>query len=465
MARNGKTYLCNECGARYPRWSGRCPNCSEWDSLIEIQSEKGGSGRAASSLDSQQALAVRLSEVQATRAARIRTGSPELDRVLGGGILFGSAVLLAGDPGVGKSTVLLQALGHIAEQGGSVLYVSCEESLAQVRIRGRRVGLHDRPVLVSDETSLQGILHVIQSSELAVVAVDSIQRVQADGLDSPPGSVRQVSTAATALVEACKKAGCALVLVGHVTKAGAIAGPHTLEHLVDTVLYFESERFQSLRILRAVKNRFGAVDEIGVFEMTPSGLCEVEDPSGLFLAERDASASGSVVMPSVEGTRALLVEVQALVSPGAYGTPERKATGLDRRRFSMMMSVIERQIGLDLGKCDAFVNVAGGVRVLEPAADLPMVLALASSYLNRAFFPDAIAVGEVGLGGEVRGTSRVDERLKEAAKLGFRRAVVPASNAPAAAHTGLQVEPVRNLSQAVALLRGQEGGGGAPESG
>jgi len=456
LARKDTTYVCSECGGAFPRWSGRCPNCREWNTLEEVRT--GPSRRERG--DVAAARPVRLDQIEVQPHVRLLTDIPEFDRVLGGGVLSGSTVLLGGEPGIGKSTILLQALGTMAARGVRCLYVSCEESLSQVKMRAERIGLDQSSLAVAADTSVEGILALLAAEPPQVVVVDSIQRVIAQDLDSAPGSLRQVSTCATALTEAAKKGGIALFLVGHVTKQGLIAGPRALEHLVDTVLYFDSEQFQSLRILRAAKNRFGAVNEIGVFEMTGDGLREVRNPSELFLAERDESATGSVVMPAMEGSRALLVEIQALVGPGAYATPERKASGVDYRRFSMMVSVLERQAGLELGRSDAFVNVAGGVRVVEPAADLPLVLALASSFRDRPFPADAVAVGEVGLGGEVRAVSRIEERLREAAKLGFTRAAVPARNAPAARRLVRQVHPVQNLAQAIRLLgaRAREGG-------
>ncbi|MFO7956824.1 MAG: DNA repair protein RadA [Candidatus Brocadiia bacterium] len=447
MAKDKTTFVCSECGATFYRWSGRCPQCHEWDSLEETRA----SGKERATPDGPATVAS-LDTIGVNSGVRVATGMPELDRVLGGGILPGSAILLGGDPGVGKSTVLLQALGRLAEQRVPCLYVSCEESLEQVKMRAERIGLGESSLSVSAEASLESILGLLAAETPAVVVVDSIQRVAAGELDSPAGSLRQVSTCATALTEACKHDGCALFLVGHVTKQGNIAGPRALEHLVDTVLYFESERFQSLRILRAAKNRFGAINEIGVFEMTGDGLREVGNPSELFLAERDTEASGSVVMPTMEGSRALLVEIQALVGPSNYGTPERKVTGVDYRRFSMLLSVLERRAGLKMGGCDAFVNVAGGIRVQEPAADLPLVLALASSFQDRPFFPDAVAIGEVGLGGEVRAVSRMGDRLKEAEKLGFARAVIPSGNAEAAARFGGRLHEVKHLGEALRLF-------------
>ncbi len=450
MAREKTTFVCAECGASFYRWSGRCPQCHEWDSLEE---NRAGPGQRTE--PGAPAAVTTLGAIGVESGVRVLTGLPEFDRVLGGGILPGSAILLGGDPGVGKSTVLLQALGRLAARAVPCLYVSCEESLEQVKMRAERVGLGDSALAVSAETSLESILGLLAVQTPAVAVVDSIQRVAAGELDSPPGSQRQVSTCATALTEACKRDGCVLFLVGHVTKQGNIAGPRALEHLVDTVLYFESERFQSLRILRAAKNRFGAIDEIGVFEIGSDGLREVGNPSELFLAERDTGASGSVVMPTMEGTRALLVEIQALVGPSNYGTPERKVSGVDYRRFSMLLSVLERRAGLKMGGCDAFVNVAGGIRVYEPAADLPLVLALASSFRDQPFFPDAVSVGEVGLGGEGRAVSRMGERLKEADKLGFARAVIPAGNSGAAERFGGQVHRVRHLGDAFGLFSGE----------
>jgi len=449
VAQKRALYLCRECGATFHRWSGRCPKCQEWDSLEEAQSAPGKQA-AAEPISPP----VALTDISVERQVRLCSGMPEFDRVLGGGVLGGSTVLLAGDPGVGKSTLLLQALARMAAAEVKCLYVSCEESLGQIKMRAERLGLDESPLAVSADTSLEGVLALLAADAPQVLAIDSIQRIAAGELDSAPGSLRQVSTCATVLTEACKREGCALFLVGHVTKQGMAAGPRSLEHLVDTVLYFESERFQALRVLRAVKNRFGAIDEIGVFEMLPDGLREVANPSELFLAERDPSTSGSVVTAAMEGSRALLVEIQALVGPGSYGTPERKVSGVDYRRFSMMLSVLERRAGLQLGGCDAFVNVAGGIRVFEPAADLPLVLALASSFRNAPFPADAVAVGEVGLGGEVRAVGHVVDRLKEARKLGFTRAIVPSGNAAAASPMGLTVHSVGKLTQAIRLIEG-----------
>jgi DNA repair protein RadA/Sms len=452
MARSRTHYTCTECGADFPRWSGRCPNCNEWDTLQEHAPAAAAAPGSALQYTGPAPPATPLHEISVSSTPRMNTGLDELDRVLGGGVLPGAAVLLGGEPGAGKSTILLQALDGLSRSGFSCLYVTCEESLSQVRMRAERLGLGDSALAVSCEPDLAGILALMESSGARVVAVDSVQRVRVPSGGAVPGGVRQVTTSAGALTDAAKRSGCAVFLAGHVTKDGVLAGPRALEHLVDTVLYFESERFQSLRVLRATKNRFGAVDEIGVFEMRQDGLHGVPNPSSILLAERDPSASGSVVTSSLEGRRALLVEVQALVGPGAYATPERKVSGLDHRRLGMMLCVIERQAGLNLRRCDAFVNVAGGIRVVEPAADLPMALALAGSFLTRAFPSDAVAVGEVGLGGEIRAVGRIQERLREAVKMGFKRAVVARGNVEAAEQTGMEVIPARHLRDALTVL-------------
>jgi len=401
----------------------------------------------------EEGVAYALRDVPAEPQPRVQCGIAEFDRVLGGGLLSGSTVLLGGDPGIGKSTILLQVLGRLAAAGTRCLYVSCEESLSQIRLRAERFGMSGSSLMVAAETSLDVMLGLLAAQQPQVAVVDSIQMVSLEGLDAPPGSLTQLKTCAAELLRLAKHSCIALFLVGHVTKEGAIAGPKALEHMVDTVLYFESERFQALRILRATKNRFGSINEIGVFQMSEEGLQEVSNPSELFLAEREAGESGSVVTATMEGNRALLVEVQALVAPSAYGIPERKATGLDYRRFSMLLSVLERRAGLSLAACDAFANVAGGMRIPEPAADLPVALALMSSSRDLPFPADAISVGEVGLSGEIRAVSHMDRRLKEAQKLGFRRAFIPRGNRAAASHLTIRVEPVRHLREAFKLLQ------------
>ena len=451
MAKQRKTYVCTECGGSFPRWSGRCPNCDQWNTLEEVISAPAQARDLLGTVAEGQA--VELNEIQMEHLGRIGSGIPELDRALGGGILPGSTVLLGGDPGIGKSTIMLQALGQIAGDDVRCLYVTCEESLSQIKLRAARLALTGSPMLVASETSLEAICGLLAAREPQVAVVDSVQMVNTDRLDSPMGSLSQLKACAAELIRLAKQQGCALFLIGHVTKQGAIAGPKALEHMVDTVLYFESERFQSMRILRAAKNRFGSVNEIGVFEMTEEGLRDVPNPSALFLAERDAGESGSVVTATIEGNRALMVEIQALVAPSVYGTPERKASGIDYRRFSMLMAGLERRAGLSVAASDAFVNVAGGVRVPEPAADLPVALAIASSSRDVPFPADAVAFGEVGLAGEVRAVGHVDKRLKEAQKLGFERAFIPAGNMSAASHLSISAHPVRHLREVIKLLQ------------
>lgn len=449
VAKDGVRYCCTECGATFARWSGRCPNCEEWDSLKEQSA--GGSGESAL-IDSEPAQAWDLDEIPEENQKRIQSGSAEFDRVLGGGLLPGATVLIGGDPGVGKSTVLLQALSRLAAAEVGSLYVSCEESLAQIKLRANRLGFAGAPLRVASETSLKPICGLIEKETPGVVVIDSIQMVTASGLDSPLGSLKHLKTSASALIGLAKRRGFTLFLVGHVTKKGALAGPKVLEHMVDTVLYFESEKFQSMRILRAAKNRFGSINEIGVFQMGEKGLADVTNPSELFLSERDTSGTGSVVTAAVEGNRAVMLELQALVAPSSYGTPERKASGFDYKRFSMLLSVLERRAGISLGGCDAFANVAGGVRIPEPAADLPLALAIASSSRDLPFPEKSVAMGEVGLSGEVRAVGQLERRLREAAKLGFETAYVPTGNSPDATKLDIDIRPVKHIRQAIRIL-------------
>lgn len=450
MAKDRTRYYCTECGATYARWSGRCPNCEEWDSLEEKgpESENGGAIPGNSSA----AQAWDLGEIAEEDHSRILSGSDEFDRVLGGGLLPGATVLIGGDPGVGKSTVLLQAVSRLAASDVPSLYVSCEESLAQIKLRATRLGFAGSPVRVASETSLGPICALIDEEDPDVVVIDSIQMVTASRLDSPLGSLKHLKTSASALIEMAKRDGFTLFLVGHVTKKGSLAGPKVLEHMVDTVLYFESEKFHSMRILRAAKNRFGSINEIGVFQMGEEGLKDVTNPSELFLSERDTHGTGSVVTAAVEGNRAVLLELQALVAPSSYGTPERKASGLDYKRFSMLLSVLERRAGISLGGCDAFANVAGGVRVPEPAADLPLALAIASSSRDLPFPEKSVAMGEIGLSGEIRAVGQLDRRLQEAAKLGFQAAYVPSGNSPDAKKVNIDLRPLRHVRQAIQVL-------------
>jgi len=395
-----------------------------------------------------------LSEVETLDAARIETGIEEFDRILGGGAVLGGAALIGGDPGIGKSTLLLQAATQVAEKGLRVLYVTAEESLLQTKLRAERLGVASDNVLLLAETDVDAVLNQAQQANPNLVIIDSIQMVYTAELPSAPGSVGQVREAATRLVYRAKQAGWPLFLVGHVTKDGAIAGPRTLEHMVDTVLYFEGDRHHAFRLLRAVKNRFGPTNEIGVFEMTGAGLEEVSNPSRMFLSEHKGVVTGSVVVPCMEGTRSFLVEIQALLSTARYGSPERKATGVDYARLCMLLAVLERRAGLQLVGQDVFVNVAGGVRIEEPAADLGVAVAIASSFQEFPVSKDTVLIGEVGLSGEVRAVSQLEARLHEAAKLGFRHAYIPAASSTMPQTTrGLSLHPVGTLTEALDALR------------
>jgi len=418
-------YTCQKCGLQSPKWLGRCPDCMEWNTLVEEtappRAGKGGSGKGQISVP------VLLRDVAAAEEDRIRCGIRELDRVLGGGVVPGSFILIGGDPGIGKSTLLLQGAARLADSG-EALYVTAEESARQIKLRAERLGISADRLLVLAETSLEAILERVEERKPAFLVVDSIQTIFTAALESAPGSVSQVRECAGRLMHLAKGGGPSVFIVGHVTKEGSIAGPRMLEHMVDTVLYFEGDPGHPYRILRAVKNRFGSTNEIGVFEMKDSGLAEVLNPSEIFLAERPQGASGSVVIPSLEGTRPILVELQALVSGSSLGTPRRTAIGIDHNRVSLLVAVLEKKVGLSLMAQDIFLNVAGGVRLNEPATDLGVAAALASSHLNRPIPARTALFGEIGLAGEVRAVSRPELRVKEAARLGFNRCFLPAGN-------------------------------------
>ncbi len=451
MTRTGIIYVCQQCGSRQVRWSGRCPDCGEWNSLVEerVSPEPSTPRPALTPSD-----ALPITDIKPLDVARVCTGINEFDRVLGGGAVFGAAILIGGDPGIGKSTLLLQAAARIAASGCRVLYVTAEESLLQTKLRAERLGVAQRELLLLTETNVDAILQQIERTKPQVVMIDSIQMVYVADLPSAPGSLGQVREPATRLVYRAKQSGWPLFLVGHMTKGGAIAGPRALEHIVDTVLYFEGDRHHAFRLLRAVKNRFGPTNEIGVFQMTREGLAEVLNPSRLFLTERRSVVTGSVVVPCMEGTRALLVEIQALLATARYGSPERKVRGVDYSRVCMLLAVLERRVGLQLVGQDVFVNAAGGVRVEEPAADLGVAVAMASSFQEFPVERDAVLIGEVGLGGEVRGVSHLELRLREAAKLGFRNAYVPAESAmPADLPREVKLHQIATLTEALDMLR------------
>ncbi|NQT54243.1 DNA repair protein RadA [bacterium] len=426
MAKKRTVFACQQCGHQAPRWLGRCPECGEWDSLVE---ESFAPPSATAKLTGRDAKPQALSSIAPITEPRLRCGIGELDRVLGGGLVAGSAVLVGGDPGIGKSTLLLQACQGFSLQGLRTLYVTGEESLMQVKLRSERLGVCAEGLLVLAETSADAIAAHIQAVKPDFAVVDSIQMVYKPDVGSAPGSVAQVRDSSAQLVQLAKATGVPIALIGHVTKQGAIAGPRILEHMVDTVLYFEGDRFHSYRVLRAVKNRFGPTNEIGVFEMRASGLAEVSDVAGVFVSHRRGAVSGSAVVPTLEGTRVLLVEVQALVARANFGTPERKVSGLDRNRVAMLLAVLDKRAELLLAGHDVFVNVVGGVRVVEPAADLAAAIAIASSFTDRPVPAELVAIGEIGLAGEVRGVSQLEARLHQAAKLGWKRAIVPRDSA------------------------------------
>ena len=424
VAAPAQRYACQACGAAHAKWTGRCEACGGWNTVVEEIPRE----RAPKGLDHGAGRRIELVALQddGPEPARLATGIAELDRVFGGGLVGGSALLVAGDPGIGKSTILLQAAASLARGGAACLYVSGEEATAQVRLRARRLGLADAPVRLASATSLRDVLTAVDSGDRPdVVIIDSIQTMYIDNLDSAPGSVAQVRSSAQELIRFAKRRGAVVMLVGHVTKEGQIAGPRVLEHMVDTVLYFEGERSHQFRILRAVKNRFGATDEIGVFEMTDHGLMEVSNPSALFLSERDRDISGAAVFAGIEGSRPVLVEIQALVSPSPLATPRRAVVGWDSGRLAMIMAVLDARCGLALGGNDVYLNVAGGLRIGEPAADLAVAAALISSHTGQPMPENTVTFGEIGLSGEVRQVSQPDARLKEAAKLGFAQALVP----------------------------------------
>ncbi|PYO78691.1 MAG: DNA repair protein RadA [Gemmatimonadetes bacterium] len=426
MPKGHSVFRCSECGAEQPKWGGRCDACGAWNSLAEEPVGRKG-GKAGSGGYRPTGLPpVRLSAVGVGGSERWRTGLNEFDYVLGGGIVPGSVVLVGGEPGIGKSTLLLQCAARLEGAGIPTLYVSGEESPDQIRLRAERLTVDAGPVHVLGETRLEAIVHHARTLEARVVFIDSIQTTYTDELEGAPGNVGQVRECAARLMRLAKEAGPAVLLVGHVTKGGGIAGPRTLEHIVDTVLYFEGESTLDHRVLRAVKNRFGSVDEIGVFEMTGTGLAPVVDPAAAFLAGRTSGVSGSAVTALLEGTRPMLVEIQALASKSGFATPQRVATGLDQRRLAVLLAVLERRGGMPFGALDVFVNVTGGVRLIEPSTDLAVLAALVSSVHDRPLPSDAVFLGEVGLGGEIRPVAAVERRLGEAARQGFRRAFLSA---------------------------------------
>jgi DNA repair protein RadA/Sms len=448
------TFVCQNCGTVSARWAGKCAGCGEWNTLVEEHDAAPAPGSGLSRAGKGRAVALEPLSGPREDQPRLPTGIAELDRVTGGGIVPGSAVLFGGEPGIGKSTLLLQLSAEMGKAGRTAVYFSGEEAAAQVRLRAERLGLSAAPVGFAAETNLANILATLsQGRRPDLVVIDSIQTLWAEALEAAPGTVSQVRAATQALIRFAKQSGSALVLVGHVTKDGQIAGPKVIEHMVDTVLYFEGDRGHPYRILRTVKNRFGATDEIGVFEMAGDGLREVANPSELFLGDRDTESPGSAVFAGIEGTRPVLVEIQALVSPSTLATPRRAVVGWDSARLSMVIAVLEARCGLSFAGHDVFLNVAGGLRIGEPAADLAVAGALVSALSGLSLPADLVSFGEVGLGGEVRAVGQRDQRLKEAAKLGFARALVPPRRKKAdAANDSLELKEIGHLHDLVAFL-------------
>ena len=427
MKKSKTSFFCQHCGYMSPKWLGKCPSCNGWNCFAEeLVSEPESGGRAEMKFDGKP---LPIEDIPAQEGQRTLTGIAEIDRVLGGGIVSGSAILIGGEPGIGKSTLMLQVMKNLAGNGQKVLYISGEESAHQIKLRSNRIGATTKNLLLLVEVSLERILEQIKKVEPAIVVIDSIQTVYSGDLMSAPGSVGQVREASSRLILFSKKNGIPVFLVGHVTKDGSIAGPKVLEHMVDTVLYFEGDSGHAYRIIRSIKNRFGPTNEIGVFEMQDKGLKEVPNPSAFFLEQRPQNVPGSVVVPSLEGTRPILVEIQALVSATNLGMPRRTAIGVDHNRVSLLVAVLDKICGMHLGGSDIFINVAGGIRVEEPAVDLGVVAAMASSFLDRPVDSRTVILGEVGLTGEVRAVSQIEVRVKEAARLGFSRCVVPKTNA------------------------------------
>jgi len=449
MAKTKTFYSCTECGASSPKWQGQCPGCNAWNTLVETLAEQPGKHRFEALAPA--AKLQNLADIEAREADRIPTGIGEFDRALGGGLVAGGVVLIGGDPGIGKSTLLLQALAHLS-QAHKVIYVTGEESGQQVALRARRLNVESGSLPLMAEINLERILATLQAEKPQVAVIDSIQTLWSDQLSSAPGSVAQVRECAAQLTRLAKQAGITVILVGHVTKEGALAGPRVLEHVVDTVLYFEGDTHSSFRLVRAVKNRFGAVNELGVFAMTESGLKGVSNPSAMFLSQHGQEVAGSCVMVTQEGTRPLLVEIQALVDT-AHGNPRRLTVGLDAQRLAMLLAVLHRHAGIVCFDQDVFVNAVGGVKIGEPAGDLAVIMAITSSLKNKALPEKLIVFGEVGLAGEIRPAPRGQERLKEAAKLGFTRALIPEANRPRQAIPGMEVIAVRRVEEAVQRIR------------
>ena len=452
MAKNKTVFICQECGYESSGWLGKCPACMQWNTFVEERQE---TGAHASAWQPAQSKPVSLEEIKADTEQRCLTGIKEFDRVLGGGMVRGSLILVGGDPGIGKSTLLLQVCNTL-QTDAKILYISGEESTAQIKLRADRLNVKRRSLFIVSASNFEAISSMIEAEKPGLVIIDSIQTMYTDTINSAPGSVSQVREVTAALMKLAKSSGITVIIVGHVTKEGAIAGPRVLEHMVDTVLYFEGERHLSYRILRTVKNRFGSTNEIGVFEMRDTGLAEIPNPSEMMLSGRQENVPGSVVVASLEGTRPMLIEIQSLVCPTGFGVPRRMATGLDYNRLTMLLAVLEKRVGLALYDQDAYVNVVGGIRLDEPACDLGIAAAVASSFRNRPVDDGCVLVGEVGLTGEVRAVSQIEKRISEAMRLGFRSIVIPEGNMKLAGQTkikeGFRIIAVSNIREALEVI-------------
>lgn len=453
MPKSKSVFICQECGYESSGWLGKCPACDQWNTFVEELQES--ASRASSAVGTSDAKPISIRDISLDSEERSPTGMKEMDRVLGGGIVKGSLILVGGDPGIGKSTLILQ-ICQSANKGSKIIYVSGEESARQIKMRAERLDVDRQDLLMVSATNCEAILKMIDAEKPGLVIIDSIQTMYSDNLSSAPGSVSQVREVTATLMKVAKSKGVTIIIVGHVTKEGAIAGPRVLEHMVDTVLYFEGDRHLSYRILRAVKNRFGSTNEIGIFEMCEKGLAEVENASMIMLSGRPENVPGSVVVSNLEGTRPMLLEVQALVCATSFGVPRRMATGVDYNRITMLMAVLEKRVGMQLYNFDAYINVVGGVKIDEPACDLGIISAIASSFKNKAVDPGTVMIGEVGLTGEVRAVSQIDKRIMEAGRIGFKCCVIPEGNMKMVkkldGFTDMQIKAVANVQEALDIL-------------
>ena len=449
MAKPSTVFVCSNCGNESSKWFGRCPACNEWNTCYEEKINLKSSGKLASK---KTATTVKLDDVKKQDIVRTKTGFDELDRVLGGGLVKGSLTLLGGEPGIGKSTLILQICDKIKGEG-QVLYVSGEESAQQIKIRADRLGIKNNDIVFLGETDIDVIEDAILKTNPKLVIIDSIQTMYSDEITSGPGSVSQVREITARIMKMCKQEEITTIIIGHVTKDGNIAGPRVLEHMVDTVLYLEGERYFAYRILRGVKNRFGSTNEIGMFEMNDIGMCEIDNPSSVLLSEKNENVAGSIVVASIEGTRPILVELQALTATSVFGMPRRTANGIDYNRLTLLIAVLEKRTGLPLGNQDVYLNIVGGIKINEPALDLGIILAVSSSFKNIPIPNDVIAIGEVGLTGEVRSVNQIEKRIKEAEKLGFKKCIIPESNKKLLKDTyKLDIIGVQNISEAMRCL-------------